>query len=233
MVARALAAGVPDRPVRPGIVTRALLAWLLGSALPIVGLLLVGVAVLAGREVGETQLAITAIALGGVSLGAGLLITWQAARAVADPVMSVRDGLAGVERGDFEAEVPVFDGSELGLLQAGFNRMASGLREREQLRDVFGRHVGADVARAALERGADMSGETREVAVLFTDIVGSTRIAAERPPHQTVELFNAFFAVVVEVVEEHDGWINKTELAKDDDAGVLASEAIVSRAGSE
>lgn len=233
VVARALAAGVPDRPVLPGIVTRSLLAWLLGSALPVVGLLLVAIAVLAGRDVGETQLAITALALGGVSLTVGLLITWQAARGTADPVVSVREALARVERGDFEAEVPVFDGSEVGLLQAGFNRMASGLREREQLRDVFGRHVGADVARAALERGADMSGETREVAVLFTDIVGSTRIAAERPPHQTVELFNAFFAVVVEVVEEHDGWINKTELAKDDDAGVLASEAIVSRAGSE
>lgn len=209
VVARALAAGVPDRPVVPGIVTRSLLAWLLGSALPIVGLLLVAIAVLAGRDVGDAQLAITALVLGGISLAIGLLVTWQAARATAAPVVSVRGALARVEGGDLGAEVPVFDGSELGLLQAGFNRMASGLREREQLRDLFGRHVGADVARAALDRGPDMGGETREVAVLFADIIGSTTIAAQRPPHETVELLNGFFAVVVEVVEEQGGWINK------------------------
>ena len=29
------------------------------------------------------------------------------------------------------------DGSELGLVEAGFNRMAAGLRERERLRDLW------------------------------------------------------------------------------------------------
>ncbi|MGH2968980.1 MAG: hypothetical protein ACRDK0_07935, partial [Solirubrobacteraceae bacterium] len=46
----------------------------------------------------------------------------------------------------------------------GFNRMNAGLREREQLRDLFGRHVGEDVARAALERGIELGGEELEVA---------------------------------------------------------------------
>ena len=70
--------------------------------------------------------------------------------------------------------MPVFDGSDLGLLQAGFNRMDDGLREREELRDLFGRHVGEDVAREALERGIELGGEELEVAVLFVDLVGST-----------------------------------------------------------
>jgi adenylate cyclase len=47
--------------------------------------------------------------------------------------------------------------------------------------------------------------------VLFTDVVGSTSIAAERPPEEVVELLNRFFAVVVEVVRNHGGWVNKFE----------------------
>ncbi len=54
-----------------------------------------------------------------------------------------------------------------------------------------------------------MGAETAHVAVLFTDVVGSTTSASERPPHDVVEMLNRFFAVVVEVVEDHHGWINK------------------------
>src|SRR4051794_20324760 len=209
--ARALAYGVPERPVLPGVTTRALLAWALGSGVPLLGLTLVGILKLAGRDVSADELATTALALGGVSLTVGLYVTWQAARSVADPVLSVRGGQRKVERGDLDAEVPVFDGSELGLLQAGFNRMAEGIREREELRDMFGRLVGEDVAREALDRGIELGGEERDVAVLFVDLIGSTELASEKPPHEVVSLLNDFFGVVVEVVEEHGGWINKFE----------------------
>src|SRR4051794_26534097 len=157
--ARALAHGVPEKPVLPGVTTRALLAWALGSGVPLVGLCAVAIVALAGDEVGEQEVALTALALGFVALVIGAAITWQAARAVADPVRSVRDALARVEAGDYEANVPVFDGSDLGLLQAGFNRMNEGLREREELRDLFGRHVGEDVVRAAIERGIELGGQ--------------------------------------------------------------------------
>jgi adenylate cyclase len=109
--------------------------------------------------------------------------------------------------------VPVDDGSEVGLLEAGFNRMTAGLRERERLHDLFGRHVGRDVARAALENDGEieLGGEVREVAAMFVDLVGSTRLAARRPPAEVVALLNTFFCIVVEVVEEHGGSVNKFE----------------------
>jgi adenylate cyclase len=107
----------------------------------------------------------------------------------------------------------VDDGSEVGLLEAGFNRMAAGLRERERLRDLFGRHVGEEVASAALENDGEieLGGEVREVAAMFVDMIGSTRLALARSPGEVVSLLNTFFCLVVEVVEEHGGWVNKFE----------------------
>jgi adenylate cyclase len=116
-----------------------------------------------------------------------------------------------VERGDLDVETPIWDASEVGLLQAGFNRMSAGLREREQLRDLFGRHVGVDVARRALDAGVELGGEVRDAAVLFVDVVGSTKLAADRPPEEVVTRLNAFFAIVLDVVADHDGWVNKFE----------------------
>lgn len=207
----ALAVHVPAEPELPGVSARAMLAWALGSGVPVLGLALVAVAALAGPGVSRTQLATTILALGGVVLVIGLLATYLATKATADPVIGVRDALRRVERGELDVEVPVYDGTEVGLLQAGFNRMVAGVREREHLRDLFGRHVGEDVARAALEQGVELGGEERDVAALFVDVVGSTSLAAERSPTEVVDLLNALFGVVIDVVAENGGFVNKFE----------------------
>ncbi|MFI0368752.1 adenylate/guanylate cyclase domain-containing protein [Actinomadura sp. 1N219] len=201
----------PRRTGLPGVVARSVLAWGLGTAVPILGLITVAVGSFLIARVTVRDFAFAVLALGGIALVVGLGVTYGAARAIADPVESVRLGLARVRRGDLDVEVPVYDASEVGLLQAGFNHMAAGLREHERLRDLFGRQVGADVARVAVERGIDLGGELREVAVVFVDILGSTRLAADRPPGEVVRLLNDFFAVVVEVIGAHGGWINKFE----------------------
>ncbi|GAY08806.1 adenylate/guanylate cyclase domain-containing protein [Pseudonocardia sp. N23] len=210
--ARVLAARPPRRRMRFGVLVRSVLFWALGTAVPVVGLILSAVSALVFQDVPATQLATIMIAVGLVALFAGFLTTVGAARAVADPVTAVRRALHRVEGGDLDARVPVYDGTELGLLQAGFNTMAEGLGERERLRDLFGRQVGRDVASLAAAAGeVELGGEVRHVAVLFVDLVGSTELAARRPPTEVVALLNRFFGIVVEVVESCGGWINKFE----------------------
>ncbi|MGK5554801.1 adenylate/guanylate cyclase domain-containing protein [Actinomadura kijaniata] len=206
-----LADRVPQRTGLPGVVARSVLAWALGTAVPILGLMALAVGSFLFADVSLNAFVGAVLALGGTSLVVGFGVTYGAARAIADPVESVRLGLARVERGDLDVRVPVYDASEIGLLQAGFNHMAAGLRERDRLADLFDRQVGPDAARVSLEQGVDLGGELREVAVLFVDIVGSTRLAADRPPTEVVQLLNEFFAVVVDVVGAHGGWINKFE----------------------
>jgi adenylate cyclase len=212
VASRALASGASDRRGVPGVTARWLLAWALGTGAPIVGLGLVGIVALTSVEIDESVLAVTAVTLSGIALVFGALASLLAAYATVHPIGSIRRGLAKVSDGDFDVRLGVWDSTEIGLLQAGFNEMVAGLRERERIRDLFGRQVGKEVAQQALARGDfDLGGEECDVAVLFVDVIGSTAFAASRSPREVVDLLNRFFAEVIEVVERHGGWINKFE----------------------
>ncbi len=211
VAARALAARELDDPALPGVTARTVFTWALGSGVPMLGLAILGASALLGEDYSRNRLAVAMIALAAVGLLVGLFATLIAARVTADPIVSVRRGVASVAAGDFDARVPVYDGSELGLLQSGFNEMAAGLQERERIRDLFGRHVGEDVARVALGREGRLGGEVRIAAVLFVDMTGSTELASARPAREVVEILNEFFGVIVEAVDEQGGWINKFE----------------------
>lgn len=211
IAARALSGTERIKVRRVGVRRRMLLFWGLGTGAPLVGLVTVAIFSLTLRE-GEvtlTRLAVVILALGGVVLVFGALVTWLNARAVVAPILSVRNAMERVEDGLLDTEVEVYDGTELGQLQAGFNQMVRGLRDREHLRDMFGRLVGRDVAEAAARGEVELGGETRVVSVLFVDIVGSTTLATERDPVEVVELLNRFFGVVVEEVDRRGGFVNK------------------------
>jgi adenylate cyclase len=215
-VATILTSWPPTAARPPRLRLRALAAWLLGTGIPLLMMLLAAAgSLVAGYS--TARLAAVVLVLGGLAVISGLAVTEITGAGIADPIDEIRRGMRHVENGDYEITVPVFDASELGLLQAGFNEMVAGLREREKLRDLFGRHVGRDVARMALQDAPDddsrndMGGRHCEVSVLFVDLVGSSRLAAELPPSQVVAILNDFFATVIEVVERNGGWVNKFE----------------------
>jgi adenylate cyclase len=215
VTARALSFGPVQRPKGPGVTARLLLAWVFATGVPLGGLVLLGCKAVAGEIPADNmdRLAISVVALAAIAAMSGLAATWLVARSVSDPLTAMRRAIGRIEGGDLSARVTVEDGSEVGLLQSGFNAMAGGLAERERIRDLFGRHVGEDVARAAIDRhdALSLGGEVRDVAAVFIDLIGSTSLAARRPPRDVVRLLNDFFAVVVEVVERHGGWVNKFE----------------------
>ncbi|BBZ43011.1 adenylate/guanylate cyclase domain-containing protein [Mycobacterium parmense] len=209
--AQALEAGPPPRRFASGIMGRTMVVWFLGSGLPVLG-----IAFLAGfqalmRNLTETQFAVGVLIVSIATLVFGCLLMWILAWLTATPVRVVRAALSRVERGDLRGDLVVFDGTELGELQRGFNAMVDGLRERERVRDLFGRHVGREVALAAERERPKLGGEERHVAVFFIDIVGSTKLVTNRPAAEIVQLLNRFFGIIVEEVDRHCGLVNKFE----------------------
>jgi adenylate cyclase len=210
VAAQALEAGPPPRRLTAGIMGRLMLVWLLGS-LPVVGIALLAVFALSLRNLTPTQFAVAVWILAIVALIVGFILMWIVSWLTATPVRVVRAALKHVERGDLDCNVVVFDGTELGELQRGFNSMVAGLRERERVRDLFGRHVGREVAAAAEQQRPKLGGEERHVAVIFVDIIGSTQLVTGRPATEVVDLLNRFFAVIVDEVDRHHGFVNKFE----------------------
>jgi adenylate cyclase len=212
VAAQALEAGHAPTRLAPGIMGRTLTVWSLGSGVPVLGIALT--AVLGGLLLGnltKAQLAVAVLVIAIATLIFGFMLMWILAWLTATPVRAVRAALRRVEEGDLPGDLVVFDGTELGELQRGFNSMVNGLRERERVRDLFGRHVGREVALAAERDKPELGGEERYVGVVFVDIVGSTQLVTSRPAAEVVQLLNRFFAVIVEEVDCHQGLVNKFE----------------------
>jgi len=208
----AAATSPTGRDTAPGVMARLLLMWLMSCALPTIGIAVVVVIRSHGwilEKTASVELPVVVLSLISVLVGLrGMMIV---AMSVSDPVRDVVDAMAKVEHGEIDTEVDVYERSEIGRLQSGFNRMVAGLAERDRLRDVFGRHVGTDVARRALAEAGALTGEVRDTAVLYVDLVGSTQLAQSRSPAEVAEVLNSFFEIVVAAVDERQGLINKFE----------------------
>ena len=209
--AQALEAGRPPRRLAAGIMGRTMMVWLLGSGVPVVGIALIAFFQIIMRNMTEDQFAVAVFIVAAAALVFGCILMWILSWLTATPVRVVRAALKRVEQGNLRGNLVVFDGTELGELQRGFNSMVDGLRERERVRDLFGRHVGREVALAAERERPKLGGEERHVAVVFVDIVGSTQLVTSQPPAEVVQLLNRFFAIVVEEVDRHSGLVNKFE----------------------
>jgi adenylate cyclase len=187
------------------VLTRLIVTWALASGVPLVGVLLVATP----PDLGHANPTASLIMLSVIGLVTGAIGTALLARAVASPLHRLRIALDRIARGSTDVTVDVDDSSEIGMLQTSVNDLASGLREQERMRDLFGRHVGTDVARHALEYGASLSGDVREVAALFVDVIDSTALAQRTPPQELVAKLNRFFASVVSAVDARGGLVNK------------------------
>ena len=208
--ARVLEVAPPEHGWAAGVGEKAVFTWLLTTGVPVLGLILM-VAFAGQAGVPLDKLVLSGVVVGGGALVTGFFATVLFAKSVGEPLCELTDPLAEVERGDLSVAVTVDDAGEIGQLQVGLNNMVQALNEREQLRDLFGRHVGEDVARLALQQGVALGGEEREAAALFVDVIGSTTLATERTPAEVVAALNRFFEVVVDVVRQHGGLVNKFE----------------------
>ena len=210
IAASVLARRFEDSTLQPPMKWQLYLTWFTTSAVPMVGVLLLTIAqrydYFTGT-VGELTSAIVALTTAGMVTG--VVGTALVIMSGVDPIKELQTAINRVRRGEQNTLVDIYDGSEIGVLQAGFNEMMRGLRDRQRVRDIFGHYVGAEVAQKALEEVPELGGEERKVAVLFIDVVGSTSYAVDHTPEEVVAALNDFFDVVVDVVHRNKGVINK------------------------
>ena|GEM_PF-577537 len=152
-----------------------------------------------------------------IAVLAGVLLAQGIGGAVTAPVRQLAAGTRRVAAGDLSVQFPTAGvglptappKDELALLANAYNLMVVGLREREWLRDMFGRFVSHEVAEALRTGRVRLEGENRVVSILFCDIRDFTARSERSTPEEMVALLNKYLPVVVEAAQHHEGTVNK------------------------
>lgn len=79
------------------------------------------------------------------------------------------------------------------------------------LKKMFGRYLSTEVMNSLIEDPStlELGGERRSVTIMMTDLRGFTALSERLEPEQVVQMLNAYFEVMVEVVLKYNGTINE------------------------
>jgi class 3 adenylate cyclase len=187
------------------------LRWKLLGALPLInvitGVVVSGLSTNGGATLED--LGVDVLVALGVSFTLSFELTLLLTKSIYGPVTDLLEATERVAHGDLSARVPVLSGDELGDLAGSFNRMMSGLEERERLQSAFGSYVDPEVAQRVLDEGELLQGDEVEVSVLFVDIRDFTPYAESSSAAEAVARLNEFFGLVVPIITKHGGHANK------------------------
>ena len=96
------------------------------------------------------------------------------------------------------------------LVGSSFRYLVLERRARE-MRSMFSSYLSPKLV-ARLEKdpeAAKIGADSKEVTVLFTDIKGFTSFSEAHPPQEVVSRLNEYLGAMVQVIEQHDGTIDK------------------------
>lgn len=139
------------------------------------------------------------------SLIAGVILSVLVSLTVSRPIRELTNAMEKVHEGNFDARVQVLSNDELGQLASGFNEMAQGLKEKDFIKDTFGRYVSRQVMDEILDGNLELGGERRMVTILFSDIRDFTRISENLPPEEVIVMLNEYLTAMVDEILSHGG----------------------------
>jgi class 3 adenylate cyclase len=98
---------------------------------------------------------------------------------------------------------------ELDEANRSFGEMVEGLRERNVMRETLGQFLPEQVALELLAGGGRLEPEEAKATVLISDIEGFAGLTDELGARRTIEFLNAYFEVVVGIIERYRGVITQ------------------------
>jgi len=126
------------------------------------------------------------------------------------PVGEIISKMKKLSEGDFDVKSRIYFTDEIAQIKANFNVMVDQLKEREQLRETFGKFVSIEVARELMKSGkANLGGEEIVATVMFCDIRNFTSFSEKMSAPEVVEMLNSYFSFITLPISENHGIINK------------------------
>jgi adenylate cyclase len=142
-----------------------------------------------------------------VGIAAAVGLSLFAANSVAEPLKDVEAAMVEVERGRLDGRAAVVTTDEIGAVAEGFNRMLHGLREREMVKETFGKYVTPEIRDEILAGRLRGEGELKEATLLFADLRDFTPWVEATEPRQVVRDLNEYFTEMDAAIRAHNGLV--------------------------
>jgi adenylate cyclase len=83
------------------------------------------------------------------------------------------------------------------------------MEKQNQLVNLFGQQISKEIVDEMMRQKGTLASTLQRITVMFIDIRGFTSYAETRPPQEVVDYQNAFFGIIIEVVNQHQGVIHQ------------------------
>lgn len=131
-------------------------------------------------------------------------------KSVQEPIDFLVEKMQKLASGDFNVQTSVLFDDEIGRLKTNFNMMVGQLKEREEIKDTFGKYVSIEIARHLIEnKKVALGGENIVATILFSDIRNFTSMSEKMSPEEVVSMLNRYFSYITEPIMQNHGVINK------------------------
>ena len=127
---------------------------------------------------------------------------------ISTPIKRLTKAMLKVEKGNLDVQVEPKTNDEIGTLTRTFNKMIIGLRERFALIKYVGDHT-LKMIQTNVDNEVSLGGSTKKLAILFTDIRGSTSKIEESQPENFVSVLNRSLSEQSAIVLKNGGSIDK------------------------
>jgi class 3 adenylate cyclase len=145
-------------------------------------------------------------------LAVGLVLFGYASARMLRPLKNLTAFASQVAQGDLDMTIaPPRSRDEVGRLTATFSSMLEGLRQRDFIRDTFGRYLSREVVEELLGSpdGLRMGGELCEVTFLVSDLRGFTSMAAHLSPQDVIHILNRYLERMVDIIARYRGTVDE------------------------
>lgn len=129
-------------------------------------------------------------------------------RAFSGPIKTLTAAMLKVREGDLNISLKPKTNDEIGILTRTFNEMIIGLRERFALSKYVGDHT-LEMIKKTSDTEPDLGGTSQQLAIIFTDIRGSTEKIANSDPETFIKYLNRTLSSQADAVLQQDGSIDK------------------------
>ncbi|HSN30175.1 MAG TPA: adenylate/guanylate cyclase domain-containing protein [Kofleriaceae bacterium] len=138
-----------------------------------------------------------------------MAIGWRLATRMGSALSRVSHAMSRLEQQEYVKVDVVRTGDELEDLAQGFNAMVEGLQERDKLRTTMGKYMTEEILEHVLAGQVELGGKTIELTILFCDLRDFTTLSEKRTAQQIVEILNEYFTVMVDIIMEEGGVVDK------------------------